>query len=111
MLPHRINGVQRKCVIINDYLAVGFTGHVDAAKVIFPTLERKFSRHNRGPSLTELEATLRPLKMELHNRGLKGMVIGWTIRKRPICFYWKSGLGERLTLTSMKIDGSGKQRL
>jgi hypothetical protein len=91
-------------------LAVGFTGHVGAAKYILPALERKFSRHNRGPSLAELEATLRPLKIQLHDRKLQGMVIGWTIRNRPICFYWKSGLGERLTLTGMKIDGSGKHR-
>jgi hypothetical protein len=109
-LPRRINGIQRKCVIINDRLVVGFTGRVDAAKFIFPALERKFSRHNRGPSLAELEATLRPLRMQLYSQKIEGTVIGWTIRNRPICFYWKTGLGERLTLTGMRIDGSGKQR-
>ena len=39
-LPRRLNGTQRKCVIINDRLAVGFTGHVEAGKHIFTALRR-----------------------------------------------------------------------
>jgi hypothetical protein len=109
VLPHRINGMQRKCIIVNDRLAVGFTGHVEAAKYIFTALERRFGRQNRGPSLAELEATLRPIKLQLHSRKLVGMVMGWTIRNRPCCFYWKTALGERLTLVGMAIEGSGKQ--
>ena len=98
-------------LLINDRLAVGFTGHVDAAKYVFTALERRFGRQSRGPSLAELEATLRPLKLQLHSRKLARMVMGWTIRNRPCCFSWKTALGERLTLVDIGNRGIGQKEI
>jgi hypothetical protein len=58
-LPRRINGMQRKCIVINDRLIVFFTGHVEAARDIFTELEKRFGSWNRGPTLDELEIALR----------------------------------------------------
>jgi hypothetical protein len=113
-LPRRINGTQRKCVLINNRLIVGFTGDVPAGKRIFSELENKFGGRDYGPTTEELDRVLRLLRIPLHNtrmggRPISGQIVGWTMRSRPCCFAWSSALGApQVRRVDYAIEGSGK---
>lgn len=80
-LPHwgdppadrKIVGVCSKLIILNERLAVAFTGFASAGRLFFADLERRFSRCT--PSKDELSKTLTSWNASNVTRGTK--VIGW----------------------------------
>jgi hypothetical protein len=106
--PLRIAGIRRKCFIVNDRLAVAFTGHVPAGKRVFSTLAHRFGKTNVGPTLQELDEILGVFGKPFHDQNLIATVIGWTVRSRPCCFSWSAGLGKHVEQVGGAIEGSGR---
>ncbi|WP_428488335.1 hypothetical protein [Rhodopila sp.] len=106
-LPHRIHGMERKCLIINSRFAIGFTGHVPAAKLLFTELENKFGKKSEGPSLIQIDLALKKFKPEINRRKLDATIVGWTVRSRPRCFSWTAASDSKASPVNEAIVGSG----
>jgi hypothetical protein len=106
-LPHRIHGMERKCLIINDRFIIGFTGHVPAAKMLFGALERKFAKQPEDPTLIQIDETLESLKAEINRRKYTATIVGWTVRARPRCFSWSPTPDSKTQSVQEAIVGAG----
>jgi hypothetical protein len=104
-LPRRMAGLRRKIHIVNDNFIVGFTGSVKAGREIFERLERRFGTITTGPTIQEIDRTLRLFNVQYDKTAA---VIGWTVRSRPRCFSWTAGPGSHAINVTHAIEGSGK---
>jgi hypothetical protein len=111
-LPHwgdppadrKIVGVCSKLIILNERLAVAFTGFASAGKLFFADLERRFSQCT--PSKDELSKTLTSWNASNVTRGTK--VIGWLAHSdHPECFEYIAAPGAAMSWVSSSFGGYG----
>jgi len=100
----KIIGVCSKLIILNERLAVAFTGFTSAGKLFFSDLERRYAQHT--PSKEELSQTLQSWNASNATRGTK--VIGWLASSdQPECFEYTAAPGARANWVSHSFGGSG----
>src|SRR5689334_639177 len=106
-LPRRISGLARKLHLINRRLIVGFTGNdINAARVIFTDLERRFANANTGPDIREISKALEPFNRQF-GPPRTTIIIGWTCGSRPRCFRWEARPGSSVMHATHAVEGSG----
>ena len=98
----RRSGAYRKVVKFGENLVMGYTGEVDAAKILLDDFAGRFS--GRAATIETLRAALQQLNIQLHN---KIAVVGWIADPVPQCFRWTANYGARIEFVDSAIEGSG----
>jgi hypothetical protein len=95
-------GAGLKTLVLNNRLAVGFTGEVWAGRELFRELTTRYS--NKTPTGEELNLALRLCNNRLNK---KAHLVGWLAHPDPVCFRWSAGAGAHVQWVSQAIMGSG----
>jgi hypothetical protein len=102
----RIAGAARKAILINDHLALGWTGSAFAAGSVLKSFKQSFG--NKQPTFDGIKSFLRG-QDAYKKESLSFHLIGWVFEREHRCFLWNSQWPDELFEADEHFDGTGEK--
>jgi hypothetical protein len=101
----RVAGAARKAILINDYLALGWTGSYFSAGAVLKSLSHEFgSRHTNYAELQSFLST----QVQYQGDTFAVHLVGWIFEDEHRCFRWNSQWPHELFEAPEHFSGTGE---